>query len=150
MKPEPTVTAYFRGVKPGSIWGPKHYKPGLDEAGFNDPPTPWFGPDEGNTQSLRPMEACWDLDRDGYPEGEARFAREDGWTLVTLWDRSGDHRQNSKSVFAIQADLSDEEALGMARLLFPEVFARIEKRLKREVRLAPATCPLCRQSLEGT
>lgn len=144
---EPTITAYFLGEWPGGH-GCSTRKPGGRMVYVADPPTPWFGTRAHETQRAEVMRTCWDRERDGQPEGEARFAREDGWTLICLWDRSEDHRGNSASVFAIHSDLTDEEALGLARRLFPQVFERIEARLQRDVRLAPATCPLCRQSLE--
>lgn len=144
---EPTITAYFLGGWP-SEWSCRVKKPGGRSAYGDDPPTPWFPTNAHETHRMEAMRTCWDLERDGQPEGEARFARQDGWTLIGLWDRSEDNRGNASSVFAIHSDLTDEEALGLARRLFPEVFERIEARLGREVRLAPATCPLCRQSLE--
>ncbi len=152
MRPEPTVIAYFKGVRPGSQFGHGFYKPGMKSVGVEAAVTPWFDPRYRvgtGVQSLDPMRACWDEEREwGDPEGQARFAREDGWTLITLWDRSGDPRRTCSSVFAIQADLADEEALALARMLFPTVFARIEHKVGHEVRLGAATCPLCRQSLE--
>ncbi len=155
MKPPETTIAYFRGVSPGTRTGYGFYRPGMRHAPQDGPVSPWFDHRYGHlgsVQSLEPMETCWDLERDGHPEAQARFAREDGWTLVTLWDRSGDPRGTCHSVFAIQRDLSDDDALALARTLFPKVFARIDRRLERlgiVLGMGAGTCPLCRQSLAG-
>ena len=146
---KPTITAYFLGGWPGH-GSCRVYKPGGRSPDYEAPETPWFGIRANEVERARAMRTCWEPEREGYPEGQARFTRQDGWTLIGLWDRSGeDNRRNVSSVFAIHSDLTDDEALGLARRLFPEVFERIEARVGHEVRLAPAACPLCRQSLEG-
>ena len=69
-------------------------------------------------------------------EGEPRFARQDGWTLLHLWDRSEDTRPGSHASFAFNADLTDIEALQAAREHFPKVIARIEAHIDRPLEIA--------------
>ncbi len=148
------VAVYFVGVRRAKSFDYGCWKPGMAQLYGDAPPTPWFTPGrDGQIAGARAAKVCWQeherTGRNGRPEGEMRFAREDGWTLISFWDGSGDHRKPG-SAFAIERDLTNEEALGLARRLFPEIFERIERRLGREVRLAPATCPMCRRLLEVT
>jgi hypothetical protein len=150
MTPADTVPAYFFGVCPGSRSGHYCHVPGLGRWRNDDPLTPWVGKESwwGPIGETTALEACWDK-RDGQPEGEPRFDRRDGWTLVAMWDRSADKRMGCCAIFAFQRDLTDPEALALARELFPRVFARIEKHLGRPVRLEPVCCPMCRRPLGG-
>ena len=146
MQPAP---AYFFGVRPGERSGHFLHEPGLHRV-WSVPATPW-----GNAtypiMELEAIEATWGGPKRRYdrtqPEGEPRFARKDGWTLVALWDRSADTRGGCCALFAFQVEATDDEALALARELFPAVFARIEEHLGRPVRLAPACCPTCRRPL---
>jgi hypothetical protein len=67
--------------------------------------------------------------REARIEGAPVFVRRNGWTLVSMWDRSGDRRPGSHATFALGAELSDTEALAECKQLFPEVFTRIERQL---------------------
>lgn len=138
------MTAYFMGVAPGEDAG--HYCVSADgRSACQGVRTPWAdvaGP-LGDATATR---AAWPEGHDGYgcwryptaqPEGLARVVRKDGWTLVSLWDRSADHRHGSHASFALPADLEPASALETARELFPAVFERIERHLGRPVVLAP-------------
>ena len=48
----------------------------------------------------------------------------DGWTCVSFWDRSGDHRGNSNTAFMADCECTGEELLRCAREQWPEVFRR--------------------------
>ncbi len=46
------------------------------------------------------------------------------WTILSFWDRSGDHRGNSNSNFVADGMHSYDEVMEAARAQFPTVFAR--------------------------
>lgn len=50
--------------------------------------------------------------------------RKDGWTLIAIWDRSGDSRPGSHSTFIIEADIPSQDLWTLARAQWPEVFKR--------------------------
>lgn len=137
------MIAYFTGVRPGAKAGHYCFTPDLRITNGREPPSPWV--DQGGSYPLgdsKPCRAAWPegYDQRGYwrmelpqPEGLGRVVRQDGWTLVCLWDRSADRRGGSHASFALQADLLPVEALAKARELFPAVFARIERHLERAV-----------------
>lgn len=60
------------------------------------------------------------------PQGKALVHHRDGWTALAFWDRTGDSRGNSCSVFVLEGDLDFDQALAAAGKLFPEVFERID------------------------
>ncbi len=154
---EPT-TAYFFGVCPGDSAGHYLHTPGPRGAHRDSPMTPWgvqgrFGrfplPEGQVMELLWPKQDDHRRPIDRYePEGEPRFNRKDGWTLVGMWDRSADKRGACCAIFAFSVECDDDQALALARQLFPRVFTRIEAHLGREVRPAPARCPTCRQDLD--
>jgi len=85
--------------------------------------------------------------RSRYPwdSREIRRAQDEGllWhhhtadkTLLLSWDRSADQRGNCVCTFIIDALVTPEQALAIARESFPLVFQRIEQHLGREPRLA--------------
>ncbi len=47
-----------------------------------------------------------------------------GWTILTFWGRSCDERFSSNSAFIINADISTEEGLRIAKEKFPERWAK--------------------------
>lgn len=46
------------------------------------------------------------------------------YTLVGFWDRTGDDRYASNSIFAIHGYLTFEQAVETAKILFPKIFQR--------------------------
>ncbi len=42
-----------------------------------------------------------------------------GWTFLSFWDRSGDSRPNSNSTFLFEGEYSFEEAVELAKEIFP-------------------------------
>jgi len=141
----PLMSAYFFGVAPGRPSG--HF---LHDERYRhpdpDPETPWGKGD--NLEGVMPL--AWgrtDFYAGQQPEGTFRFLRRDGWTLATAWDRSADRRGGCCAIFAFDRDLSDAEAVRLAKELFPAVFDRIEHHLGRRIAVAPAACPCCRRPL---
>jgi len=59
-------------------------------------------------------------------EGRAVIHHKDGWTALSFWDRSVDHRGGSNSNFFIADDLTFDQMLERAKAAFPEVFARFK------------------------
>jgi len=59
-------------------------------------------------------------------EGRSTIVHINGWTILSFWDRSGDHRGNSSSNFIMRGVYEFENALELANKAFPKVFTRIE------------------------
>jgi hypothetical protein len=57
----------------------------------------------------------------GQIEGLALLHHKDGWTAVAFWDRTGDHRGGSNSVFLAKGEFTFDEMLDLAREAFPEI-----------------------------
>ena len=53
-----------------------------------------------------------------------------GCTVLSFWDRSGDSRGKSNSAFVLADSLESAEAVRLARIAFPEVFARFTFKLQ--------------------
>lgn len=60
------------------------------------------------------------------PEGIATLIQEEGWTVLAFWDRSGDDRFGSRTLFVLEGTHHFLNALLISRTLFPKVFDRIE------------------------
>lgn len=60
------------------------------------------------------------------PQGHAALHHKDGWTALAFWDRTGDRRGNSNSVFLFDAHLTFEQAVQLAEERWPELFARFD------------------------
>ncbi len=58
------------------------------------------------------------------PTGKVSVSHKDGWTAIAFWDRSGDSRGGSNSVFLIASDVTGDQLLAMARVQWPEIFDR--------------------------
>jgi len=58
------------------------------------------------------------------PEGIALLHHKAGWTALSFWDRSVDNRGASNSTFILEGDYDFNQALALARSLFPSIFAR--------------------------
>jgi len=133
---------YFCGVQPGTKAG--HYcSPSQPE-----PRTPWA---ESAMWGYALLD--WHPERDGEratgsrahmlsrrPETEGEFAHlvVGGWTLIAAWDRSADRRGGCSASFALDCELTGEDALKYARERFPRVFARIEAHIGKPVIVRPA------------
>lgn len=68
-------------------------------------------------------EYIWDIRQ---REGVATVIHTDGWTALAFWDRSGDERYPSRSVFIIQDTCKFPQALAQAKKAFPTIFDRIK------------------------
>lgn len=73
-----------------------------------------------------------DVDSEDQVEGLAALHYVEGWTALSLWDRSVDTRLGSNSTFIVRGTLSFDEMLERSRALFPSIWARF----KFAVRLA--------------
>ncbi len=63
--------------------------------------------------------------RDSRPDGQYHVAFTRDWTAVAFWDRSGDCRPMSNSVFLINEEVKGEELLALARIQWPQIFRRV-------------------------
>lgn len=77
----------------------------------------------------------------GQEEGKARLAHDQGWTVLSFWDRSLDNRRGSHSTFVMQGTWNFEQMVETAARRFPTVWHRITK--KFPVRLKTETCDAC-------
>ena len=59
-------------------------------------------------------------------EGQALLHHKDGWTALSFWDRSVDHRGKCNSSFLAEGKHSFDEMLAIAREHFPSVIARFK------------------------
>ena len=64
-------------------------------------------------------------------EGEAIIVRKNGWTALTFWDRTMDHRPGSHSTYIADGNFTFAEMVELAKARFP---ARWQA-MKFEVRL---------------
>lgn len=58
-------------------------------------------------------------------QGPAMMRHHDGWTVMSFWDRSGDHRGNSNTNFLYRGKCTFEEMCALAAAEFPEVWGRL-------------------------
>lgn len=75
---------------------------------------PWSLADLDNLLS-RDSEQC---------EGKAIIKYKNGWSAVAFWDRSGDSRHGSSSVFISKGAWKFEQILEDARKFYPQIFKR--------------------------
>lgn len=62
---------------------------------------------------------------DSTPTGEIHEHHKDGWTAVSFWDRSGgDRRPGCNSTFLVNAEMSGDELLALAKEQWPGIFRR--------------------------
>lgn len=80
----------------------------------------------------------WDTRENRAPQDEGLLWHRhvDGCTQLRSWDRSADPRFNCAASFIVDALVTPEQALALARTNFPTVFARIEQHLGNAVELA--------------
>lgn len=57
-------------------------------------------------------------------EGVVVHELHDGWTLVSWWDRSADHRGGCCATFLVEGAHTSAEAVALARERYPALFAR--------------------------
>lgn len=67
------------------------------------------------------------------PQGKARVTLHHGWTLMAFWDRSGDSRFGSYSIFLAEGVFSFDEMVAFASARFPSVWQRITSAFKVEL-----------------
>lgn len=105
----------------------------------------FFGSDGSTGHKSRgptPMPA-WKFTREGQPwglaidgslaplgrnqaQGEALLHHRDGWTAIAFWDRTGDRRMNSNSVFLVNEIVTFDELVDRARREWPDLFNRFD------------------------
>jgi hypothetical protein len=73
-------------------------------------------------------------------EGVAKITWENGWTILSFWDQSGDHRPGSHSTFLFPGVLRFEQIETEAARVFPKIWARALARFTLE----PMCCSICR------
>lgn len=126
---------YYVGVAPRSS-GHYCYTAQWVRADRNVPRTPWTCNDwdpVDESAALRALYGCLinEVPKQQQVEGVRRHLTDKGWTLLSLWDRSGNERYGSHSTFAIQGEHPADEAEAIVRAAFPAVFARMAKHLGR-------------------
>lgn len=60
------------------------------------------------------------------PEGVSLLHHKDGWTALSMWDRSVDGRGACNSTFIFEGTFTFDEALALTRLHFPSVVSRFK------------------------
>jgi hypothetical protein len=63
-------------------------------------------------------------------EGVCRLHSRNGWTAVAFWDRTGDERRNSCSVFIKDGEYDFHDMVSDFRLSFPEVYKRVTEKFE--------------------
>lgn len=59
------------------------------------------------------------------PEHVACLYHRDGWTMISFWDRSMDHRFSSNGNFIVEGTHDFDTACTLAREVFPSVWDRV-------------------------
>lgn len=124
---------YYVGVAP-RLSGHYCYTPQWARVDRNAPRTPWTYNNWDPIDESPALRALYgrlisDIPRKEQVEGIRHHLTDKGWTLLSLWDRSGDSRPGSHSTFAILGTLTADEAEAEARRQFPAIWARIDKHL---------------------
>ena len=57
-------------------------------------------------------------------DGKTWEHHKDGWTAVAMWDRSGDSRGASCTVFLVHAEATTPQIIEAARIQWPQLFSR--------------------------
>ena len=60
-------------------------------------------------------------------QGELHLAVINGWTLLSMWDRSGDPRSASNAVFLAEGHHTMDEMRDIAAEQFPAIWKRIQE-----------------------
>lgn len=77
--------------------------------------------------TIKELDTNWLHDEIGgqrQPEGIATLIHEIGWTALAFWDRSGDDRFKSRSVFVAQGTMTFAKIMVLFSKQFPEIVAR--------------------------
>lgn len=67
-----------------------------------------------------------ELPPEDQPVNRAKLHRKDGWTAIAWWDRTGDKRPNSNSVFMAEGEHDFASMLTLFRQKFEFIAARCE------------------------
>lgn len=137
------MNAWFCGVPAGWSCGHTCLQLSPRQTDGRAPLSPWAGAYGAIDEALARDEA-WgkahgstvDLDKD-QPEGVARLAWRDGWSLVWLWDRSADRRGNCFVAFAFDCIAEPWEVRGLLCRFYPAVLMRIEQHIGRNIHCDP-------------
>lgn len=127
-RPEMLEVLYFGWSAPGGHGlrrpAPQYQDPNVSRASYASyaslSMTPWGTKLDGG---LCPEKEFPDrfLDKHEY----IKVHRLDGWTAVAFWDRSGDTRPGSNTVFLVRCQTAAvEDILKWSRIQWPEVWAR--------------------------
>lgn len=57
-------------------------------------------------------------------EGRAVLHNMEGWTILSFWDRSADHRLGSHSTYFLKGTYGFDEAVKTAREAYPAIWSR--------------------------
>ena len=135
------MIAYFMGVKPGDSSGHFCYTSGWSRPDRDALRTPWAGSYDPLTEvtSCRDVRAAWGLSLERIyeygpqPEGEHRLLHENGWTCLSMWDRSADRRGACTASFAFEGTHDFPACIALARVHFPGIIERIEAHIQRSL-----------------
>lgn len=110
---------YYYGVWAGDKSGHGlHYPNGRIVAAENNY-SPW---------TVDELDENWLSDEIGgekQPQGIATLSHKGGWTALAFWDRSGDDRFESRSVFVAEGTLTFVKLLSICSDQFPDIINRI-------------------------
>lgn len=109
------------------VWDPKRLGHFLHKRdGYTEPEeiTPW-GYELDSRSHPDPEVPCTGL---GIPS--MRLSHKDSWTALAFWDRTGDARGKSNSVFVAHAIMTHHEMLAAAEAAFPEIWRRLHRNLE--------------------
>jgi len=112
---------FFGNIKEGESSGHfLHDEKGKQYSSFGtDNPTPW---------SMVELDTRLAPKTDKMQEhGKASIHYKNGWTAIAFWDRTGDKRYASNSVFLCNEVLMFNGMLAKAEEAFPKIFARYER-----------------------
>ncbi len=66
--------------------------------------------------------------------GQALLTHHEGWTILSFWDYSIDHRPGSNSTFLINALVDFKDAMEYAKAAFPSIWTRFTFEVVQEKR----------------
>jgi hypothetical protein len=139
----PTEAEHLEGRYPDAdLDGARTYYFGCLRGAYGHTQAGHFLYAEGPTSYTTGVEQPWAVTRNGrwqhdgldgslapgkdQRQGLVALYHRGGWTALAFWDRSGDSRGNSNSVFLIDRTLAFPEALALARERWPELFERFD------------------------
>jgi hypothetical protein len=122
--PEEPMKAYYFGYVDGG-----HFMHDVRLVHVHDDVVPWKDIDcrlQPGAMLIKATRQYYEASRDQQVQSAGLLHHLDGWTAIAFWDRSGDERHGSNSVFFFDKRLTFDEAVEQARLSFPEIVARME------------------------